>query len=61
MTHESSAGTRDAVLEEAREILMTLGGSRQHGEVFEANWHKLWQLVREADAAGLPLEVVTKG
>ena len=42
--------TRDDILDEARDILLlTLDGTRQR-EIFEADWRKLWQLVREADA-----------
>jgi hypothetical protein len=56
MTDESSALTRDDVRKEAREILVILDGSRHHQELFEASWRKLWQLVREADVAGLLLD-----
>ena len=56
MSDDSSALTRDDVHQEARQILLTLDESRHQHEPFEANWRKLWQLVREADAAGLLLE-----
>jgi hypothetical protein len=54
MTDESSIVSRAIVVEEAREILLTLGGNPDQGEVFEANWRKLWQLVREADGRVTP-------
>jgi hypothetical protein len=62
MTAERSGLARDSVLEEARQILLTLGGNRDNGAVFEANWRKLWQLVREADArSGATSMPVTSG
>ena len=56
MSDDSSALTRDDVHQEARQLLVTLDGSRNHQEAFKANWRKLWQLVREVDVAGLLLD-----
>ena len=46
--------TREQVRLEAQELLAILGDSRHRLPVFEATWRKLWQLAREATAAGLP-------
>jgi hypothetical protein len=41
------------VREEAHEILAALDASRSERVVFEGHWRRLWQLVREAKAAGM--------
>src|SRR5215207_3845536 len=61
MSNEQSALTRDAVREEAGEALSAIHASRHHRGLFEDNWRKLWQLVREAKAARLPSESPTDG
>jgi hypothetical protein len=60
MADQVPALTRDNVREEAGEILSALEASRPQG-VFEDNWRKLWQLVREAKAAYLPWEPSNDG
>jgi hypothetical protein len=48
-------------MQEAAEILSAIDDSRRHRFAFEANWRKLWQLVREAKAARLPSEGSSPG
>ena len=54
MPDQVPALTRDNVREEAREILSAIAASRSHPARLEANWRRLWQLVREAKSAYLP-------
>jgi hypothetical protein len=61
MADQIPALTRDNVREEAREILSAIEASRSHQGPFEANWRRLWQLVREAKAAYLPWEPSNSG
>ena len=48
--------TRENIREEAGEILSALESSQPHQGEFQDNWRRLWQLIREAKAAFLPLE-----
>ena len=61
MPDQLPALTRDNVREEAGEILSAIDASRAHAEPFQDNWRRLWQLVREAKAAFLPLDVSHRG
>jgi hypothetical protein len=54
LTDETPVLPPEDVREEAREILRAIDASRHHQTVFEDNWRKLWQLLREAKAADLP-------
>ena len=56
MGDDQSVLTKQAVREEAREILLALDGSRVDPEKFEDSWRRLWQLAREARAAGLAVQ-----
>ena len=56
MTDETPSLSKDEVLEEAQGILGALDASRVQPRSFEANWRKLWQLVREASAASLAVQ-----
>ena len=56
MTHDAFPLTRDEVREEALTILSAINASRRDRGAFEKNWRRLWQLVREANAANLSLE-----
>ena len=53
--------TRDNIREEAGEILSAIDSSRAHPGPFQDNWRRLWQLVREAKAAFLPLDASHRG
>jgi hypothetical protein len=61
MADQTSPLSKDNVRDEAREILSAIDGSRRHRVAFEANWRRLWQLVREANAARLPSEHSSPG
>ena len=50
----ASGLTMADVVVEAQELLASLDESRHQHAALEVNWRKLWQLVREAKAAGLP-------
>ena len=54
MTDDTPVLTPEDVREEAREILRAIDVTRHHQTLFEHNWRKLWQLLREARAADLP-------
>jgi hypothetical protein len=56
LTDETPVLTLEDVRREAREILRAIDVSRDHPAPFQANWRKLWQLVREAKAAYLPVD-----
>ena len=49
------------VREEAQEILSALDASRSERVVFEGHWRRLWQLLREAKAAGMFLSQADQG
>ncbi len=55
MTDETPVLNSEDVRREAREILRAIDASRDHPAPFQDNWRKLWQLLREARAAFLPL------
>lgn len=55
MIDPTSALPIEDVREEAQEILSALDASRSEQVVFEGHWRRLWQLVREAKAAGMRL------
>ena len=61
MADQTSPLSKDNVRDEAREILSAIDGSRRHRVAFEAHWRRLWQLVREANAARLPSEHSSPG
>ena len=46
--------SNEDVREEARQILMAIDKTRGNQAAFEDNWRRLWQLLREANAAHLP-------
>ncbi|HEV7365985.1 MAG TPA: hypothetical protein VGN76_09095 [Gemmatimonadales bacterium] len=53
MSDQLPALTRANIREEAREILSAIDTSRSHQAPFQANWRRVWQLVREAKAASV--------
>jgi hypothetical protein len=56
MEDETPILTAQIIRQEAREILGALKETQTDGKVFENNWQRLWQLVREARAATLPFQ-----
>lgn len=48
--------TLDDVRREASEILLAIDASRNEQHIFEDNWRRLWQLLREVNAAYLPVD-----
>jgi hypothetical protein len=56
MRDQASPLSREDVRQEAGDILSAMDRSRRHQTAFEANWRKLWQLVREARAGYLPFQ-----
>jgi hypothetical protein len=61
MPDQVPALTRDNIREEAGEIISAIDASRSYTGPFEANWRRLWQLVREAKAAFLPWDASNRG
>ncbi len=54
--NETPGFTLDDVRKEAYQILLAIDASRNEQSVYQENWRRLWQLLREANAAYLPVD-----